>query len=404
MTYCSMILDKLLDKYETRTAGSNRRVRIVCDKTDVKIPDIESNEYGDFRDAMLYLKNKKFIELDWVRKDLVIKSIWLILDNAENVYSYLGREKITSKVNSVLKLIDATLTQIEVDWIYRFLKSVRDNMANSNKLTGIWCKEHAVLKDFLTALTSIDKIRGKAVSMRAFSVKAYGDSKKFEREIKQHIIPVIKNNEPDLLDAEEISDREALAQVGIIMMPEIFEFCGNVRVHFTNGIVDFSPVSKGACLSSECIVDIRQIDILETDKIIFIENKTNYSEYCLNNKTSRELVVYHGGFYSPQRGEFFRKLCSKANIPVYFWGDIDYGGFKMFVRLKNNIINTLIPLNMDIHAYNRYKDNGLKKSDEYISRLKLLTDNSDYNLFSDVIGAIADEKITVEQESFLEND
>ena len=140
MTYCSMILDKLLDKYETRTAGSNRRVRIVCDKTDVKIPDIESNEYGDFRDAMLYLKNKKFIELDWVRKDLVIKSIWLILDNAENVYSYLGREKITSKVNSVLKLIDATLTQIEVDWIYRFLKSVRDNIANSNKLTGIWCK------------------------------------------------------------------------------------------------------------------------------------------------------------------------------------------------------------------------------------------------------------------------
>lgn len=404
MNYNYMILNKLLDKYEKRTAGSNRRVRIVCDKTDVKIPDIESDGYGDFRDAMLYLKSQKFIELDWVRKDLVIKSIWLNLDNTEDVYSYLGRENIASKVNSVIKLIDNTLTHIEVDWIYTFLKSVRDNTASSNRLTGIWCKDHSVLNDFLTALKGIDKLRGKTVSMRAFSIKAYGDSKKFEREIKQHIIPVIKNNEPDLLDAEEISDREALAQVGIIMMPEIFEFCGNVKVHFSNGIVDFSPVSKGACLSSECVTDIRQIDISETDRIIFIENKTNYSEYCLNNKTARELVVYHGGFYSPQRGEFFRKLCSKTDIPVYFWGDIDYGGFKMFVRLKNNIINTLQPLNMDIHSYNRYKGNGLKKSDEYISKLILLTENSDYNLFSDVIMAIADEKITVEQESFLEYD
>lgn len=401
MNFNSMILNRLLDKYEKRTAGSNRRVRIVCNNTDLKIPDVESDEYQDFRDAMLYLKSKKFIELDWVRKDFIINSIWLNLDNVEAVYIYLGRENITSKINSVLNLIDNALTQIEAGWIHKHLKSVRDNIAGFNKLTGIWCKEHAVLNDFLAALINIDKLSGRTVSMRAFSVKTYGDSKKFEREIKQLIIPVIKNNEPDLLDAEEISDREALAQVGIIMMSEVFEFCGNVRVYFTDGIVDFSPVSKGACLSSECVADILQIEIFETDKIIFIENKTNYTEYCLNNKRSGELVVYHGGFYSPQRGQFFRKLCSETDIPVYFWGDIDYGGFKMFVRLKNNIINTLQPLNMDIHSYNRYKDNGLKKSDEYISKLKSLTDSPDYNLFSDVITAIEEERITVEQESFL---
>ena len=240
--------------------------------------------------------------------------------------------------------------------------------------------------------------------MRAFSVKTYEDSKKFEREIKQHIVPVIKKFEPDLLDAEEISDRAVLAQVGIIMMPEVFEFCGNVKVHFTNGTVDFSPISKGACISSESISDILSIDISETDRIIFIENKTNYTEYCLNNKTERELVVYHGGFYSPQRGDFFRRLCAETDIPVYFWGDIDYGGFKMFVRLKNNIIHSLQPLNMDIHSYNRYKISGLKKNDDYITKLKALAENPDYMMFNDVIAAIADEKITVEQESFLERE
>lgn len=399
-----MVLNKLLDKYEERVQNSNRRVRIVCSKNEIKIPDIESYEYQDFRNDMLNLKTKGLIEFDWVRKNYIISSIWLNLDNTETAYHYLERESRTSKVTEAVRLIDTALKEVTAGWISSYLTFSRDNIFSINKLTGIWNKDRIFLKDFLAALTNLDKLNGNAISMRAYSCKTYADTKKIEREIKQHIVPVIKKFEPDLLDAEEISDRAVLAQVGIIMMPEVFEFCGNVKVHFTNGTVDFSPISKGACISSESISDILSIDISETDRIIFIENKTNYTEYCLNNKTERELVVYHGGFYSPQRGDFFRRLCAETDIPVYFWGDIDYGGFKMFVRLKNNIIHSLQPLNMDIHSYNRYKISGLKKNDDYITKLKALAENPDYMMFNDVIAAIADEKITVEQESFLERE
>ncbi|MGN0655390.1 MAG: Wadjet anti-phage system protein JetD domain-containing protein [Ruminiclostridium sp.] len=401
MDYKSDVLNKLLDKYENRVPGSNRRVRVICRNNEVQIPDIEDEDYRDFRDDMLYLKSKGFIDFDWVRKDYIIGSIWLNLSNADTVFHYLEREKRASRVDDVAKLIDTAVSEVRTHWIYTFLKSSREYMLAVNKLTGIWSKNNELITAFLDALSSIDRIES-TVSMRAFSVKVYGDSKKFERDIKQYIIPVIKNNEPNLADVEEISDREVLAQVGIIMMPEIFEFCGNVSICFTGGTVDFSPISKGACISSETVSDIKYINVFETDRIIFIENKTNYSEYCLNNKTDRELVVYHGGFYSPQRGDFFRKLCSGNNIPAYFWGDIDYGGFKMFVRLKNNIINRLQPLNMDICCYNLYKSKGLKKNDDYITKLLALTENPDYYIFRDVIGAIVDEKITVEQESFLE--
>ena len=401
MDYKSDVLNKLLDKYENRVPGSNRRVRIICRNNEVRIPDIEDEDYRDFRDDMLYLKSKGFIDFDWVRKDYIIDSIWLNLSNADTVFHYLEREKRTSRVDDVAKLIDMAVSEVRTGWIYTFLKNSREYIQAVNRLSGIWSKNNELISAFLAALTDIDKLES-AVSMRAFSVKVYGDSKKFERDIKQYLIPVIKNNEPDLADVDEISDREALAQVGIIMMPEIFEFCGNVSICFAGGTVDFSPISKGTCISSETVSDIKYINVFETDRIIFIENKTNYSEYCLNNKTDRELVVYHGGFYSPQRGDFFRKLCSGNNIPAYFWGDIDYGGFKMFVRLKNNIINRLQPLNMDICCYNLYKSKGLKKNDDYIIKLLALTENPDYYIFRDVIGAIAAEKITVEQESFLE--
>lgn len=404
MDYETLILDKLLDKYEERVPTSNRRVRIVLDKNEVKVPNIESSKYIEFREAMLGLKNKGFIDADWERKDFIIRSIWLNLDSVDTIYHYLERPTRNSKAAVVLDIIEKTLQKITIKWIRNYLEAERDSILSKGKITGIWCKEQKIIFDFLAALESIDKLNGNAVSMRAFSINVYGDSKKFEREFKQLIIPVIKRFEPNLIDVEEISDRGALAQVGIIMMPEVFEFCGNVKIYFSNGEVDFSPIIKGSCISSECVSDIRNIEIIDTDRIIFIENKTNYSEYCLNSGSKRELVVYHGGFYSPQRGEFFRKLCAMTNLPVYFWGDIDYGGFKMYMRLKNNIISSLQPLNMDLVSYNRYKSKGLSKNNEYIVKLSALRTYEDYYEFFDVIDAIVAEKATVEQEAFLEKE
>lgn len=381
MDYEILILDKLLDKYEKRTVSSNRRVRIFLSKNEVKIPSIESSGYSEFRDSMLELKSKGFIEFDWERQNFIIKSIWLNIENAGTVYQYLERQPLGSKAKNIVSIIEKSLQKITLKWIREYLETEYANIFEKEKLKGIWSKEQELICNFLTAFECIDSLNGNSVSMRAFSVKAYGDSKKFEREIKPYVIPVVKRYEPNLNDIEEVSEREVLAQVGIIMMPEIFEFCGNIRIQFSDGMVDFSPILHGSCISGECVFDIQDIEILNTDRIIFIENKTNYSEYCLNSKNKRELVVYHGGFYSPQRGEFFKKLCTGIDIPVYFWGDIDYGGFKMFVRLKNNIINTLHSLNMDLHSYNRYKSQGLSRNDDYIAKLKLLKLKPDYEIF-----------------------
>ena len=97
--------------------------------------------------------------------------------------------------------------------------------------------------------------------MRAFSVALFSDSKYFERNIKTFLLPIICKYEPSASEAEEISDREVLAQVGIIMMPEIFEFCGHISIGFCNGATDFSPIPKGACVSSNCVEDITAIHI-----------------------------------------------------------------------------------------------------------------------------------------------
>ena len=149
--------------------------------------------------------------------------------------------------------------------------------------------------------------------MRAFSIRLFADSKFFEKNIKKYIVDIASKNEPELEAMDELSEREILAQIGIIMMPEIFEFCGDMTIGFADGEVDYSPIRSGSCITSDSVKDIRYITLdSRISRILFIENKTNYSEYCLNSKLSDELVIFHGGFYSPAHGVFFRFIADAA--------------------------------------------------------------------------------------------
>ncbi len=399
--YEKTILNKLLDKYEARLNGSNRRVLISLERHSEVAPDIESHEYIDFKESMEKLRDNGIIELDWVRKNYIINSIWLVIENAPMAYKMLGREDKESKIHRVVKMISSAIDETECGWIKEYFESEKNHIIGSEKITGIWKLNECLISAILKSLTSISHFNGKSISMRVFSINTYGDSKFFENKVKDRLIPIIHSHEPFLMDIDDVGDREVLAHVGIIMMPEIFEFCGNVKIYFQTGAVDFSPIKSGACISGDSVSEIVQTEILNTDKIIFIENKTNYSDYCLSHRSDNELVIFHGGFLSPQRTRFFKLLCSEKKISSYFWGDIDYGGFKMFVRLKRTVVPELMPLNMDIESFEAHKDIGLKKNDEYLNKLIKLKNDKDYTVFYEVIDAISRYKITVEQESFI---
>ena len=275
-----------------------------------------------------------------------------------------------------------------------------------HKLTGVWSKEQQFISDLLSALGFIYTLNGQSITMRLASIRLYADSKRFEKDIMKPVVSIAKKYDPVIseTDVEKLSEREILSHLGIIKMPEIFEFCGNLKIFLTNGIVDFSPIKSGACISSDCLNEINHIELINVERVIFIENKTNYSEYCLNSRDENELVIYHGGLYSHCRGKFF-ELISRAisSEKVYYWGDIDMGGFNMFVRLKNNIFPTLEPFNMDAACFEKYREQGLARSDNYIQKLLKLKEDHQYQNFYDVIDLIAKHGVTVEQEIFIDN-
>ena len=147
---------------------------------------------------------------------------------------------------------------------------------------------------------------------------------------------------------------------------------------------------------------IAEIDLTAIRCITFIENKTNYDAYVLSEKQPEELVVYHGGFLSPQRKRLVTLIARAAaeTTTIRFWADIDVGGFRMFRHLQE-LIPSLMPMRMSGEFVDSFHEHGLARSEAYLSSLRMDMENGKYPLFRDAIERILNYGVTIEQETFL---
>ena len=146
---------------------------------------------------------------------------------------------------------------------------------------------------------------------------------------------------------------------------------------------------------------MKNLKIKNATKIIWIENKANYIDYIKNKKADDEFIIYHGGMYSPIRGEFFKKIYNATNnMKFYHWSDIDLGGFKIFNRLQK-IIPELQPYKMDKCAFYSGEKYWKKMDTKYMEKLENLKNDQNYEMFFDVIDAMLKTKCKLEQEAFI---
>lgn len=196
--------------------------------------------------------------------------------------------------------------------------------------------------------------------------------------------------------------KEQLAFLGIYARPELYELAGNCTVFTSRGSICVGAAPYGLALPSTLVDFITAIDLTGIECITFIENKTNYDAYVLAEKQPDELVVYHGGFLSPQKRRLVTLLAHAApqTVTVRFWADIDLGGFRMFRHLQE-LIPALVPMRMSGECVDSFREHGLKRSDEYLAALKQEAAEGNYPLFQDAIEKILKYGVTIEQEAFL---
>ena len=237
----------------------------------------------------------------------------------------------------------------------------------------------------------IDSGTVNAVSERVFSEICFGDSKRFENRLRQVLLAVMRK-----YFSSEMTDAELLRSIGISRYPEPLELRGNIIVNSNRMIT----LKCGFCVYSNEIEDIQLSPGPDVTRIITIENRANYFAY---RQSDNELVVYHGGHFSPAKKMLFLKLA--AAMPEkciwYHWGDIDFGGFSMLMRLRSEILASIRPYRMNREELVSYSDYTRPFQQEYAQKLRALAEHPLLSDCKECLEYMIKNSVKLEQEAML---
>lgn len=407
-----VILNRLLDKFENsrhllEPNTSRRRVMLRIDKKELPEYQYEDATVRDAYNAAAWeLERQALVRLEWARKQSVLACIVLDLERVAQCYEYADRVHPRKRAEEVEHLITKKLEGNPVSWIAAWRDAVCAQVRNSMKVPTFCRENDGLLRDLLLTFQRYAELSG-SVTMRAFSSQCFHDTKYFERNVRELFLGIARKYNAQLAAActeAELGERDQLAFLGIYARPELYELSGDCTICLKKGELWLSAAEPyGLAVPSTLVPETVSIDLKDIQCITFIENKTNYDEYLLAEKQPEELVIYHGGFLSPQKKKLFEKLAAAAGetMQIRFWADIDLGGFCMFESLQT-VFPQLEPMRMEGRFVEQYHKNGLKRSEQYLKKLKEEWNAGRHTLFADAIDKILQYGVTIEQEIFLE--
>lgn len=410
MTEQGVILNRLLDKYEnskhlSEPGTSTRRVMLRVGKKELPEYIYEDAAIRDsYNEAALELEKQHLVQLEWVKARPVLSTVILRLDRIMPCYAAAERVHPRVRAKQVTDAVRIGLDGVAVPWIAAWREDVCKSADEQMKVPAFCKKDDASLRDLLGVLRGYAALSG-SITMRAFSSRCFSDTKYFERNVRDLFLTIARKYDTELAlacDENELGEREQLAFLGIYARPELYELAGNCTIQTSQGSICIGAAPYGLALPSTLVDFIMEIDLTAIRSITFIENKTNYDAYVMSEKQPEELVVYHGGFLSPQKKRLIASIAHAASetMKIRFWADIDTGGFRMFRHLQE-LIPSLTPMRMSGKFVDSFHEHGLARSEAYLSSLRIDVENGKYPLFRDAIERILNYGVTIEQETFL---
>ena len=460
MDYEAEILGALLNKFEKskafETGTFTRKITVKpAENASLSKRLDDPDEKRLFLSVLSELKKNGLADFSWEKYEEgnLVKQIWLIPEEraVAGCRERLGRADpglLAGKLEAMLLDSIAGLRrdgygETGSSALSDYLERTADALRETKRIRAPFSADMQLNEDLLKALLFMEKNRGEQLE-RVMSTALYGDSKRFEKAVRQKAVQVLRTlkkeeagEEDDFSKAGEggfpLSEGELLLQEkGIVRWPEVMEFCGRIRVCLAESpgaVADYSAERYGAYINSETVrraASVRPAFPGAVRRVLWIENKANYVWYIANERKDDELVLYHGGFYSPVKGLWFRKvregLLTAADAPggsaavegpaepggpaalpeFLHWSDIDLGGFRIFHRLKKELVPELKPFRMDLETLEKYRAETMRiENSSYLDALRGLLEDPEYSPFRDVIALMLGEGIRLEQEVLI---
>lgn len=406
------LITALLDKYERssffRTGVAPTKKILLklyqngkCEFADY---DIENSEQRiRINECVQALAQKGFICFEWMRgeENHIVSKVWLNMAKLQNAYHFAHRQPQNDFLSNVEADLAECMESIRSQWIKDYLQDSRGYILQKRKLHTLIPENAQERNSLLKALRYIDANQESELLKRVFSIRCFGDSKHFERVVETRLLRILKK----YLDSDDqITDEQLLNLIGIVKYPEQFEFCGPLSLNFPDGkSLDFSNLKGGSTVYGQDMT-AAQITLSKGVRcILSIENKANYFDYIGKHRQPDELVIYHGGQYSPSKKIFLQAIAhASEGVPWHHWGDIDYGGFSMLARLRREISASIRPYRMNKQELVTFAAFTTSFSLEYSHKLHELTTSAELEDCSECLGYMLERCVRLEQEALLE--
>ncbi len=401
MSITKKILVLLLDRYERSsryrgTAVINRGIRLDVKKklAEYELENPEKKEAVHF--AAGELEKKGLIRLHWMRfeEGNILNAIELNVDKVDEAYRQAGRTPKMQEIESAVQQTQSVLSGIRTGWIRGFLQNELESMERKKDFSRLVPEDFTARQLLFKTLEAVDAEKDQELSERIFSMEHLGDSKAFEKKVRNRLVAIAGKYGPDL---KELDSHEILQSLGIVKSEEELLFKGPLMAELCGSTIDYGSFCYGASMNSETIKAFR-VRALETYVVITIENKTSYYRYIKKNPAA--LVIYGGGFYSPVKILFLKKIHEFTGRAHYLhWGDIDLGGMRIFMHLKNKAIPELEPMLMDSKTLLEHAGYSSPMSVSYMKKLKKLLEDRSYGIFHELIKTMLENNMKLEQEA-----
>lgn len=396
------IARKIIGKYERSKdfrcgiQEGNRSLNFRKDKYYMKPENYKKRE--EINEEAKSMEKQQLVKIVWDDYNNFINKIRYSLEKIEIFYELSGKQRKDVVLSKEIKKITSTIERISTPWIKQYFIDKREYIGEKRKLDSHFKSKKEYIYDTLLGLDNI--IQNNDVMLeRVFSKKYLKNSKLFELKMRTTLASIIKSYNSDLTNLE---DDEILRFVGIEKTASDLDIKGNIKIELDNQVIDLGKFIYGTTLNIETLKNCRIVEI-KALRIVSIENKANFKyELQANNN---DLFVFSSGFYSPIEREFLikvRDFLDKTHSEVEYLhsGDLDFGGFNIFIHIKNTIFPQLKPYKMNKDLYLKYIDYAEPFN---VNKIKSLIDKPGYEVFQDLIKEIIRHEKFLEQEAFLIN-
>lgn len=222
-------------------------------------------------------------------------------------------------------LLDAQVAEAErqlATWCSRFqvISAVLDAWRSGRKVRGCGAEAAADLARAAAAVAARADDAGHERILRRESVRLFGDSKQLEKLAAW--LELLVTGE---LAASGLSKEEVWSAIGLRREPQPMLLAGDGSVELTTTTLPLVRPYLG--------LPVEAVRAVTTPArcLLSIENLASFHDAALAPGAGSVLLLYTGGMPSPTWRAAYASILSRwpTALPVYHWGDIDEGGFRI---------------------------------------------------------------------------